>query len=265
MQIVWEALPGDLDKDVIEDSLRHLVGIHPTKALYLETCWRLAGNLPRLALRRAVPPWHAQRVREWVPMVVTGCRRCLSDRGDRGALFSFRILGGTPCPRIVQKWLSFKVCRILAKNTGFNPRQHRTRYPFTDPRQLVGLRLYGLVEPDLCSREPGFEIPLAPHPKSNVIQPSPRVFPATVREYNIIMVKRTFRCDPGYGCPEGFPMTFPCQLCPVGFLRCKAGKHRKDWRRRACTQCERKDAFFDDELSKEMCVDCFNKQAYRRQ
>src|SRR4051812_13715225 len=52
IQLVWECLPGELDQNVLEDSLRHLAGKHPQAATYLETCWRLAGNLPRLALRR---------------------------------------------------------------------------------------------------------------------------------------------------------------------------------------------------------------------
>ena len=67
---VAEKLPKSIARDILYESLRHLAGEKLTKELLDETCWRLAGNIPRLTRHRPVTPWNNQHVEEWVPVQV---------------------------------------------------------------------------------------------------------------------------------------------------------------------------------------------------
>ena len=251
VQLVWENLPGRLNRETLYESLRNCAGTLMTKELIRETCWRIAGNLPRLRLERVTPPWHVQRFAEWVPLHILSARP--HRRGKKmGAMFTMRIMAGTPCPFITFKWWSVKRCRYYARNGfGFSKRPGAggvVKYPYVDPAQLVNLRLYGLVEPELCGKEPGISEPR---------------WPASVRNWNKEIIRRRFRVDQGYSCPQGFPLELACHHCPVGTDRCPAGTHRQLWRRKYCEHCEREGAVFDPEISHTMCTDCYRKAVFK--
>lgn len=267
VQTVLAFLPKEFTRDesrrsFVEDSLRHLAGRRMTPELADDTAWRIAGNVPRLKYR-PVPPWQVQRIREWVPLAVTACWR-RKVRQSLGSTYTFRVLAGSPCPRRVRKWLSQGMCRLLACGAGFEVRRHlrEVRYPYQAPQQLVGFRLYGLVDPALCGRDPGFTFPLAVDGTGRV-RLEQRVFPSGVRAWNRLQLRRTFRVDPGFTCPQGHPPSFPCHFCPVGYLECEAGKHKHNWTSGFCQRCQRADSWFDEELPSDVCVDCFNRDAYR--
>ncbi len=264
VQIVWEAAGANLKWQFLEDSLRHLAGTVPTPELYRNTCWRIMGNIPRLKGKHAVPPWTTQRFREWVPVMLLSCRREL--RGNKkGVVLGGVVQAGTPCSRWISRWLSLPVCRILAFGTGFlRQRWGASRYPFLSPEQLVGLRICVVVEPDLCGREPGCSVPLERSERTRLIRPHPLVFPPAIREWNRERLKRKFRVDPGYHCPKDYPVTFRCQQCPVGLVHCSAATHLHDWEERHCDECNRDDALFDPDLASDVCVDCYNRAAWRR-
>lgn len=252
LQIVSEALPQDVDGDALEDSLQHLVGIPLTTQILADTAWRLAGNIQRLQDHRAVPPWHVQRFREWVPMQIHACRRGRNQRGNMGAFFSFRVVGGTPCPLSIYKWWSSAQCYFFCREMGFSRYSKTAKYPYSAPEQFVNLRLYGLIDPELSGREPMFH----------------RVaFLPRLRKWNVEIIRRRFRVDEGYKCPKGYGPDFDCRHCDAGYqgaLKCLGATHRADWERRPCEGCGHSDAFFDPDAGGKHCVDCQIANAYKR-
>src|SRR5258708_1107526 len=55
VSLFWECLPGNLDVQKLEDSLRDLAGTLMTRELIRDVCWRMVGNLQRLRRNLAVP------------------------------------------------------------------------------------------------------------------------------------------------------------------------------------------------------------------
>lgn len=252
VQIVYEAMPGKIPWPTLEASLMHLAGARVTRELIEQTAWRLAGNVKRLQQHRVVPPWHIQKLEEWVPLQVLSCR--YKRMGKKiGAIFSFRIMAGTSCPLAVWKWWSLRQCAYFAPYFGFSkPGRYNARtppkYPYTHPAQLVTLRLYGMIDPELCEQEPAFSL---------------IAWPPTVAEWNRTQIKHRFRIDEGYTCPKGYHATFECHRCPIGYLKCRAGTHRKNWETRLCSGCDRPDAMFDPDIPSDVCVDCQVQAVYR--
>lgn len=247
-----EGLRLRIPHKVMEDSLRHFAGRTTTREELLETCWRFAGNLHRLKAGMTVLPWTLQRGLEWVPLEIVACRRA-AQHGNRGAIFSFRILAGSSCPRIIQKWWSQDQCWFLARNFGFSKLHGRNshvvpKYPMTQPDELVGMRLFGLIEPALSRNEPVFRQVHWTHGMKG-----------TNRE----LLKKRFRVDDGYQCPENKPSTSPCHHCPTGYVQCAAATHRFTWRKDHCPSCNA-EAWFDPELKSKHCVRCTRKEALNR-
>lgn len=243
-----ECIPK-LHRDTVVDSVRHLAGKPFTQAVLEDTCWRLAGNVPRLRERKAVTPWHVQRMPEWVPAQVVSCKTARGSKDRVGGYFGFRILGGTPCPSIAFKWWSFKFCRFVATDFGFS-KPSRSRIlsaPYVAPEQFVSLRLNLLIDPELCGEEPGF----------HQIE-----FSSEHRAWNSKVIKCRFRTDPDFECKmEETPDDLPCHKCPLGFKSCFAGAHREDWVEQHCAGCDQK-TWFDPETSKDRCIDCAVQAVY---
>ena len=243
-------LPRGVDRDALVDSLRPLAGRPLDQAAVDECAWRLAGNYRRLRRRRPVPPWHGQRLAEWVAVQVVRCRRERSPSGKPGARFWFRVLTGTPAGLTATRFWSARLCHVLALELGFDrPRNGRAaRFPYVAPEQFVGLRLHALVRPEESDHAPGF--------RQVVTTPADR-------RWNRETVRCRFRAADGFRCLLGLSHDrLPCHHCPVGFTRCRAATHRHDWTRRYCPSCGRNDAFFDPEEPGERCVDCSRRQAY---
>jgi hypothetical protein len=117
---VQETLPGTIDLQTLEDSLRHVAGTHMTEELLDAVAWRMAGNHLRLKDRRAVPPWHVQKTHEWVPVTIVSCRRQRNAKNNPGAMYGFRIVAGTPAGLLTFNWWSAKYARYLASKLGFS-------------------------------------------------------------------------------------------------------------------------------------------------
>lgn len=247
--LAWELLPGDIEPDTVADSIRHLAGSFCTKALLEQTAWRLAGNYKRLACRKSVPPWHTQMIPEWVPGQVVSCKLMQSEAGTAGALIGFRLLAGTPAGLKCFKWWGLKQCRLYAREFGW-PRWrggNPPATPFSDPHQLVNQRAYLLISPDESGKEPGF--------KFFTVTPQ-------MKKWNTEVIKARFRVG-GYTCPVGNPSWLPCQKCPVGYDKCRAATHRKAWAERDCPDCG-ETAYFDEDVSKTLCVDCYAKSIFQK-
>jgi hypothetical protein len=242
--------------DALADSVQHLAGRILDRETLVETCHRLAGNLPRLVNRKSIVPWHNQRFFEWVPVQITGARLERRNK-DVGTTFTLRILAGTPAPMIVLLWWSLRRCRFYSAEFGFTRQRSsklsasESKYTYADSRQLVTLRFLGLVDPEKSTREPvitSVEVP--------------RSGPVSI--WNREQLKRRFRVDEGYTCPMKFPVTFPCHLCIKGYLSCPAGTHRHDYKVRLCPVCKRPDALWDPDVPANKCVDCVGDEAFNR-
>lgn len=251
IELCCEVMPASVHGPTLADSLRNLAGTTLTREVWAETAHRLAGNVPRLAARRSVGPWLVQRGFEWVPVQITASYPSRGSRGKLGALMTMKILAGTPCPRVMQKWWSFARCRYLARFLGFTRLRGRagtSRYPFTAVEHLVGMYLYVLIDPDLSGEEPDFYFTR---------------FPTAVVSRNRELIKRRARIDKGYTCPLDHPSSFHCQRCWMGYLECPAGTHRKNYEEGPCSACRRERAYFDPERPG-ACVECQNQAAMSR-
>lgn len=256
LERVGEFFKGRIDPAVLQDTVRHLAGTSPSAETLKATAHRLCGNFRRLAADgRAVPPWVVQKFREWVPVQIMNVRRQRLKSGKLGGVFEFRVLAGTPCPLTVRKWWSLGQCRYWAtKHFGFSrpPGQSvqakPAKYPFMTFEQLVGMRLYVLMEPELCGhQEPMF----GQHVK----------VPPSVAAWNKELLRHRFRIDPGYGCPQEYPTVFPCHRCMHGYLgTCPVGTHPYDYELKPCAQCGKDKAPFDPARGDAMCVNCYLKQ-----
>lgn len=251
LELVQETLPGTIDLQTLEDSLRHAAGTHMTEELLDAVAWRMAGNHLRLKDRRAVPPWHVQKTHEWVPVTVVSCRRQRNSKNNPGAMYGFRIVAGTPAGLLTFHWWSAKYARYLASKLGFSIYRGRNppRHPFSTLEQLVGLRLDVLLDPALCEGEPGFK-------DVDV--------PAAAVEWNKRIIACRLRTVDDFEClMEKSHDELSCHNCPVGFVQCPAATHRHDWVQKACTHCGDAEANFDTDMAGDMCVDCIRKEAQR--
>ena len=252
VSLVREILPGDIDFNTLEDSLRHLAGTRIDEKLLDDFCWRMAGNTRRLKEYRSVPPWHVQKLPEWVPVQVVSARRQRNTKGAVGALMGFRVLAGTSCPKIVYKWWSQKMARFLSQDFGFTRQRGNEpgRFPYAHPEQLVSLRHYVMIDPAECDKEPGF---------------SKVAFSGSMKEWNKNTLVARFRADRDFYCQmEKSAEELPCHRCPLGYVTCRAATHRKDWVQKPCTHCSRADAWFDPEIAGDKCVECVIADVYKR-
>lgn len=250
IELVREIVPGHVDYQVLEDSLRHLAGTQMDERVIDAVCWRIAGNVKRLKDMRSVPKWHVQRFYEWVPVQIISCRRELNKAGNMGARFAFRILAGTTAGLTAYKWWSLRMVRYISRELGFT--RPRGRYaaskPYSQPEQFVSLRMYALIDPKHCDKEPGF---------------SQVTFAPALNDWNKETIECRFRIMPGFECMEGRSKSESCHTCPVGFLRCRAGTHKMDWTRGKCPGCGKRD-WFDPEVQTDLCIKCFVLAAYER-
>ena len=54
-------------------------------------------------------------------------------------------------------------------------------------------------------------------------------WPKICLKHNRELIKKRTRNDPGYSCPKGYPNTFPCYQCAMGYRQCGAATHAKPW------------------------------------
>jgi len=200
-----EAIPR-AKRQAVYDSCTCLAGEYLTEARLRTLFWRLAGNTDSLRRGVAVPPWHVQSEREWMPVQVTGWEFSQNKWGKPGGLFAMRILAGSACPmRIITFWTR-GFSNLIARGAGYTSYRHD--YPFGHPSELVGLRLWALIDPAYCQQgRPGFR-------EVSCTQ--------TLRNWNRGIIRKRFRH--GWECPRGYERH--CYKCHVGYDQCPAATHR---------------------------------------
>lgn len=195
---------------VILESIRTVAGQRMTQQLALKTAWRLAGNVKRLRAGRFVPPWVHQYEPEVVPVQAISCEFQRTKRQRPMFVFQLRVMAGTPAPMLLSAWWSRSFCYILARRIGYTSR--RGSFPFSDPRELVNMRLLVLLDPSKTrDGRPGFcEVRCS----------------AGLKRWNRSIIEKRFRRQ-GHNhwpCPYGFDHY--CYQCPIGYVDCEAATHR---------------------------------------
>lgn len=235
---VRQRLPATVSYDAAYESCRGLLGRAFTPAEALNFCWRLAGNMDRLREGLAVGPWAGQRGDEWVPLQIIRGYQTRNAKRKLGTEFTFRILAGSPAGMRTTAFWSKGLTSLVAGNVGFS---RFGDYRFRNHRDLVGLRLYGLVEAKRSATSPSF-FEMA-YPQSLV----------TWNRENVLRIR--CRKEP---CPRGW--LHPCHRCAVGFTECPAAVHRFTYERGHCHKCQTPDALFDPEDQTGACVVCTHRE-----
>lgn len=235
---------------MVEASLYHLIDVPMTGAVIAETAHRLAGNVHRLKARKTVQPWAVQRFSEWVPVQVMSVRRQPARNGDHGALLSLKVMAGTSCPMLLEKWRSLRWLFHFARHVGFSRRfSHGQpgKLPYAVPEQYTTLRLAVLIEPVLSLQKPDFR----------VVDVSD-----SLKKWNRSQLLRRARLDPAFKCREGYDRSVPCHRCWRGYESCPAGTHRADLAFGPCKGCGEGDAAFDPDQNLDLCINCHYKATH---
>ena len=241
VSVICNALPGDVRMEPIAGSVIHMASDPITEDAIGKLAWRLAGNLHQL--RKGVPalPWTHQPNFEWVPMQCVEVLPRRTRDNKPAAKVKFRVLAGSACPRLVTKQWTQRFMRYLSPSIGFS--KPWGDHPFADIHEFTGLRMHGLLDPELSVGGPDFE-------KVKVT--------AGLRSYNQELINMRARSN-GFECPAGY--THRCSTCPVGYDKCPAGAHPRTYTRAHCNRCE-KDSWLDPRcLNIGVCVDCMNTRS----
>lgn len=251
-----ELLPKTINYDTVYASLEDMAGTRLTADVLRQVCWRIAGNLQKLSKGIPVPTWTRQPFPEWVPAQIISAKRRRSGKGEVGHVFTFQMLAGLSASTKGTKFWTDKLCRFMAGDFGFSRRRPSDRstklprYQFQHPLEFVTLRMMVLIEPKLCSTtEPGFE--------------KTKVAGANLT-WNREQMKYRDRFDTGYQCPHGMTHAVPCYRCPFGTSSCRAAVHPVDYEFDYCEKCGRDRAPYDMTVSKDMCVECYDRRALVR-
>ncbi len=251
-EICSAMLPRSVHPDALAESLRCMVGRTPCRADLDLLSYRLVGNIARLKLMRPVVPWAmTQSIDEKVLAQVIAYRP--EQRRTPTTRFTIQLLTGLSAGLKTQVWWDLERCYVVSIVTGFDRPAMRTGvearyYLFTTPPQLVGL--YG-------------EVLINGTESSKVGSPVMTQFkcPNHLRALNRLLIKKRFRVEDGYTCPNDYPVTFPCHHCPVGYVTCPAAVHAKDFTTGPCDFCKDAEAVFDPDWSLDRCVNCIIKEA----
>lgn len=225
---------------VFADSLLELLGQELTAGALRKAAWRIAGNVKRLHKGEPAPVWRQQPQPEWMPVQCLSGNLYYPFKGGRASgLFRLRILAGRACPMIIQKRWSLRFLHKMARDLGFSRKQPQYRYH--DFRELVNLRWYVLIDPQLNATTPAFDVVKCP---------------GSLQTFNKQIIHMRARLPRGFVCPRGFK--HPCYRCPVGYDQCPAGTHRSTYVPGNCAKCQER-RWFDPDVETELCVECHAK------
>lgn len=240
------ALPGTVKRDVVFESVRHLVGRKLTAYTAAKLAWRLAGNLARLKAGESVRPWvGGLSGPEYLPLEAIKATPLRDARNRLGYELSFMVLAGTPAAEKVSRYWTNAQVRWVAMRIGFSAPWGK--YPFHKGTEIVGLRLLVRADPELSRGGViGF----------TACEEQPPSFVSWNRKE---VLRFRMHIEP---CPNGW--THPCRNCAVGYEECRASVHLKTYEQRWCPECQSDAAFFDPELLSHKCVSCTHKERMKR-
>jgi hypothetical protein len=194
---VCALLPDGVTRYAVYESSVYLGSTDLTKEELDTYAWRLAGNVNRLRQGVPITPWFRQMEAEWMPVQIVAQRLARNSSEKLGSHLWFRVLTGTAASMVVRRFWTKSFCFHLSKAMGFT--SGYKKYPMKDMSDLVGMRLYGLFEPQLSANLPAFKD----------VQ-----ITAAFRTYNRDLIKR--RANSIVLCNYGY--THPCNKCPSDLL-----------------------------------------------
>lgn len=200
-----------------------------------EICWAIAGNSDLIKKKRVVTcgMWPT-KAPTFVPVQIVSARPTFFKNKSRVTMVG-RVLAGPGCPDTFQFSWPVTQARYYArhpKGLGFTPNRHLR--PYFNYGQLVGCRLFvELLKQDGKVRTTKFKVT------------------ESLRKHNIDLTEARFRR--GFSCPRNF--THHCHDCPVGYLQCPMGTHKKDYLVHVCSKCG-VSANHDSEDGSGICVKC---------
>jgi len=233
-----ERLPGEIEPDVIYDSIRHLGGTELDWPTIRRESWRLAANTRRLKGNQPAKPWRVHNFREWIPLQLVDSRAIRTKRGRLGSVFTARVLAGTSCTMLLEFFWTMRFCKFMSSSMGYSPPWGK--YPFNKMEEYISLRIYVLAEPtDIAEPKK--------HPEFKHVRVT-----SSLRVFNQAVVKKRrrvkFRCQ--------FKYKHECHRCRVGYDQCEVATHPRTFVKALCTICD-KETWFDPQfIALGMCVNC---------
>lgn len=236
-----------LQYDAISESLRTFAGKTLTETECVNLIHRLLGNKWTLKENKPVKPYRQIEGKEWVPVQIMQMVSKPNLKKGEGYEITLKVLAGFPTTETTKTWWSIAYCRFVSwKMFGMRkkyPTDNRKRevFIYKSPLDMVTLRLSGLIDYDKSERGLLFVEFVAT---------------SSLMHWNKEQMRFRARKLPKYACPRAYPITLACNACPVGYLECRAGCHPTTYAVKTCPTCEQQ-AYFDDERSTTMCVNCF--------
>jgi hypothetical protein len=237
-----ECLPRakEISLDTVEACTAYLLDEELSLRKLSELIWRMAGNLPQLYIGRPVYPWDGQARPEWVPLQILAADQTRTMKGKYATRYTYQVLAGSACPMIGFKtWVNKYVTGLLASRMGFTAPWGKQ--PFKDARELVGMRLHGLLEPK---------------EEKKLHFDHVRITPSFLKWNQDYIKMRARGAQTQFRCPMNYPDTVACYLCPIGQDRCPAAIHPVTYVKQMCESCN-KLSFYDPSLGdRESCLRC---------
>lgn len=227
-----------VDLDTLAMSVLFLVGGRLTKDKLKRLGWQLAARKRQLGYQIPLKPWSKRDVDEWVPFQILNVIPKRSNWGDNGADVELKALAGTPCCETVTLFWTNKLANLFGSKLGYDHKMRMLRV-----EELVGLRLYGLVE---AAREASdlsfFKIDVSDE----------------FRAYNRKIAAKRRRVN--FTCPE--ERKNECYACPVGYDRCGLAVHPRTYVHHVCKVCGERRFTDPPSVILDICVDCQRKKRF---
>jgi len=233
---ICKYLPPSIGQDVVSTTLSPLLSQEVTEEGLDEMFWRLTGNLDLLRAGRPATGWCVPVVDTWCPVLVLRADK-RTERKRAGYFLRMRMLQGPGSGMIVGKFFSNRFLKFIAGDFGFS---QRAALPYVSALDMVLLQCCVSISPKSSDK--------------------PKITKVTVlssqKVYNKQQLQIRFRKPKVFSCPKLFKHA--CRQCPIGYKDCVAGTHEFTFKSMLCDICKSK-AWFDPELSEEMCIGCYNK------
>lgn len=260
---VHTAMPS-VPYGTLSRSIQHLAGIEITTATVDELSWRLAGNQLYLRKGIVVPPYSRHLFAEWAAVQVHDVERklrvgYLGDKKDNNKVLKrkvevelFVLTGQAAGQKFKQTWPESSFFnRDTKAKLGFSSCDKRlwnryfvgdNNYPLSDIRQLVKLRFFVYLDPEISKAGEAFYKQMS--------------CTVSMRKWNRELMNRRERRH--WPCPKGYELsTTPCHKCEMGFDLCVAGCHSTTYVKKQCPRC--KDVANFSDVAAKWCVDCLAK------
>ena len=243
-QILNRHLPSKIPETVTQACAIQLSGKQYSERDWQVFAWRVAGTVNQMRDGYIPVPWTSPGIKEWVPVQVLRVDPAATRNNEHRYRLQLRILAGTAAPLIFDKVCTTAWTSFFSRNAGFT--NYKGVRPYSSVYQLSGFRFNALLDPALSR----FELPAFKDLKVN----------ASALQHNVALINMRYRNN--FRCPKD--LTFDCHNCAIGCQECPAATHLYTFRKLYCMQCS-KQAWCDPEVSEQLCISCYRRNAVKPQ